>query len=110
MAITTYHSRRELICHLFGTDLLRSIFDLFLSVSFEKLSSLCCNNVAGISLLLVSGERLSRYQAMPLTSYMVHNVNVNINNDLCFTLSCEIVGRLPNLKRWKVSTAHMPGH
>ena len=23
---------------------------------------------------------------------MVHNVNVNVNNDLCFTLSCELVG------------------
>ena len=29
--------------------------------------------------------------------------------DLCFTLSCELVGILPNLKSWKLSTAHMPG-
>ena len=42
-------------------------------------------------------------------SEMVHNVNVNVKVDSCFTLSCEIVGRLPNLKRWKLSTAHMPG-
>ena len=43
--------------------------------------------------------------------YMVRNVNVNVNVkvDSCFTLSCEIFGRLPNLKRWKLSTAHMPG-
>ena len=29
--------------------------------------------------------------------------------DSCFTLSCELVGRLPNLKRRKLSTPHMPG-
>ena len=40
---------------------------------------------------------------------MVHNVNVNINVDFYFTLSCELVGRLPNLKRRKFSTAHMLG-
>ena len=40
---------------------------------------------------------------------MVRNVNVNVKVDSCFTLSCELVGRLPNLKRWKFSTAHMPG-
>ena len=42
---------------------------------------------------------------------MVRNVNVivNINVDLCFTISCELVRRLPNIKRWKLSTAHMPG-
>ena len=42
--------------------------------------------------------------------YIVHNVNVNVKIDSCFTLSCELVGRLPNLKRWKLSTAHIPGH
>ena len=26
-----------------------------------------------------------------------------------FTLSCELVGRLTNIKRWKLSNAHMPG-
>ena len=36
MAISAYHSWREPICHLFRTDLLRSIFDLFLSVSFKS--------------------------------------------------------------------------
>ena len=25
---------------------------------------------------------------------MVHNINVNVNLDLCFALSCEVVGRL----------------
>ena len=40
-------------------------------------------------------------------SQMVRNVNVKV--DSCFTLSCELVGRLPNLKRWKLSTADMPG-
>ena len=39
---------------------------------------------------------------------MVRNVNVNVKADSCFTLSCELVRRLPNLKRWKLSTAHMP--
>ena len=42
-------------------------------------------------------------------SYIVRNVNVNVKFDSCFTLSCELVWRLPNLKRWKLSTAHMPG-
>ena len=28
---------------------------------------------------------------------------------LCYMLSCKLVGRLSNLKRWKLSTAHMPG-
>ena len=32
---------------------------------------------------------------------MVPRVTVNVNVDSCFTLSCELVGRLPNLKRWK---------
>ena len=39
----------------------------------------------------------------------VCKVNVNVNVDLCFTLSCELVGRLQNLKRSKLYTAHMPG-
>ena len=53
---------------------------------------------------------------------MVRNVNINI--DLCFRLSCELVGwltilgfpvnlsgdrLLPNTKRWKLSTAHVVG-
>ena len=42
-------------------------------------------------------------------SYMVRIVNVNVKVDSCFTLSCELVRRLPDLKRWKLSTAHMPG-
>ena len=46
---------------------------------------------------------------MPLTSYMMLNVNVKVNVDMFFTLSCELVGRLPNLKRWKFFTVHMPG-
>ena len=43
-------------------------------------------------------------------SQMVRNVNVNVNVEVgsFLTLSCELVGRLPNLKRWKLSTAHMP--
>ena len=109
MEITAYNSWRELIYHFFGTDLLQSIFDLFLSVSFKKLSSWFCNNEAMIASLLVAGQQLSIYWDVPLISYMVRNVNVNVNVDLCFTLSCELVGRLPNLKRWKLSTAHMPG-
>ena len=40
---------------------------------------------------------------------MVHNENVKVNVDLCFMISCELGGRLSNLKRWKLSTAHMPG-
>ena len=39
----------------------------------------------------------------------VRKVNVNVKVDLCFTLSCELVGRLQNLKRSKLYTAHMPG-
>ena len=37
------------------------------------------------------------------------HVNVDVNVDLCSALSCELVGILSNLKRWKLSTAHMPG-
>ena len=44
---------------------LRSTFDLFLSVSFEKLSSWCCNNAAMIASLSVVGAHHSRYQAVP---------------------------------------------
>ena len=67
MAIAAYHHWRELIYHLFRMDLLRSIFDLFSSVGFEKLSSWCCNNVTIIASLSVAGEHLSRYRAVPLT-------------------------------------------
>ena len=42
----------------------------------------------------MAGEHLSIYPAVPLTSYMVRNVNVNVNLDFCFTLSCELFGRL----------------
>ena len=59
--------------------------------------------------ILVAGQHLSIYRAVPLTMYMERNVNVNVNVDLCCTLSCELFGRLPNLKRWKLSSAHMPG-
>ena len=48
-----------------------------------------------------------RYRAVPLTSWMVHTLNVNVNIDLCFMLSCELVERLPNLKRCKLSTASL---
>ena len=68
MAITAYNSWGELIHHLFGTDLLRSIFVLLLSVSFEMLSSLFCNNAARIASLSVAGQHLSIYQAVPFTS------------------------------------------
>ena len=62
-----------------------------------------------IALLSVAGQHLLRYRAVTLTLSMVRNVNVDVNVDSCFTLSCEPVGRLPNLKRLKLSTAHMPG-
>ena len=68
MAIAAYHSWGELIYHFFGTDLLRSIFNLFLTVSFEKLSSSCCSNTAIIASLSVAGEHLSRYSDVPFTS------------------------------------------
>ena len=42
-------------------------------------------------------------------SQMVRNVNVNVIVDSCFTLSCELFGRLKNLKRWEFPTAHRPG-
>ena len=47
--------------------------------------------------------------AVSFTSEMVRKVNLNVNVDLCFRLSCELVGRLQNLKRSKLYTAHMPG-
>ena len=55
--------------------------------------------------LFIVGGRSTPFER----SYMVLNINVNVKVDSCFTLSCELVGRLPNLKRWKFSTAHMPG-
>ena len=109
MAIAAYNSWGEIIYHFFGTDLLRSIFVLFSAVSFEKLSSLWYINAERIASLSVADQHLSIYRDVTLTLYMVRNVNVNINVDLCLTLSCELVGRLPNIKRWKLSTAHMPG-
>ena len=63
-----------------------------------------------IASLSVAGQHISIYGAVLLTSYMVRNINVNVSVDSCFILSCELVGRLPNLKRWKLSTAHMSGH
>ena len=89
--------------------MLRSIFDLFLTVSFEELSSSCCNNAESIATLSVAGQHFSIYLALTLTLKMVRNVNINVNVDLCFTLSCEIFRRLPNIKRWKLSTVHIPG-
>ena len=68
MEIAAYHSWGDLIYHLFKTDFLRSIFDLFSSVSFEKLASWCCNNAATIASLSVAGEHLLRYWDVPLTS------------------------------------------
>ena len=55
--------------------------------------------------LFIAGGRSTPFEIL----YMVFNVNVNVKFDSCFTLSCELVGTLPNLKRWKLSTAHMPG-
>ena len=43
----------------------------------------------------------------PQVGYCGSTANVNI--DSCFTISCELVGRLPNLNSWKLSTAHIPG-
>ena len=108
MAIAAYNSWGELIYHLSKTDMLRSIFVLFLAIISKTLSSLCYNNAARIESLLVAGQHLLIYRAVPLTLYMVRNINVKVNVDLCFMLSCEHSGRLPNLKRWKLSTAHMP--
>ena len=110
MEIALYHSWGELIYHLFRTDLLRSIFNLFSTVSFETLSSLWCNNASRIVSLSPEGQHLSIYPAVTLTSYMVRNLNVNVNVDLYFTLSFELVGRLPNLKHWKLSTANISSH
>ena len=45
----------------------------------------------------------------PCQSEQWPHVNVDVSVDLCDTISCELVGRLKNLKRWKLSTAHMPG-
>ena len=68
MEIATYHSWGELIYHLLGTDLLRSIFNLFSTICFEKLSSSWCKNTARIAFFTVGGQHLSIYPAVPLTS------------------------------------------
>ena len=57
--------------------------------------------------LLRNGGFLPRWRAC--RSKQRTHVNVDVNVDLWSTLSCELVGRLQNLKRWKFSTAHMPG-
>ena len=67
MAIAAYNSWGELIYHLSGTDLLRSIFVLFLAVSFKTLPSLCCNNATRIESLSVAGQYILSYRAVPLT-------------------------------------------
>ena len=74
-------------------------YDQFLTISFEKLSSLCCNNVGRIASLPLAGWNPSsdrwpymRYQAAPLPLYMVRNVNVNF--DFCSRISCELFGWL----------------
>ena len=59
---------------------------------FRKVVSWCCNNAEMIALLSVAGQHLLRYWAVPLTSLMVWNIHVNVINDLCFTLFCELVG------------------
>ena len=68
MATSTYRYWGELIYHLFRTDLLKSIFGLFSTLSFEKLSSSCFNIAAIIASLSVAGEHLLRYKDVPLTS------------------------------------------
>ena len=55
---------------------------------------------------------------------VVRNVNVHVDVDLCFMLSCDLFGKLtildfpvnlsgdsllPNIKHWKISTSNMPG-
>ena len=50
----------------------------------------------------------THFRSVVIHCHVVRNINVTVNVDLCFTLFCELVGRLPNLKRWKFSTAHMP--
>ena len=53
--IADYHSWRELIYHLFGTDLLRFTFDLFLYASFKKFVLLVLQQCDNYS-VVVSGR------------------------------------------------------
>ena len=46
MAIFAYNPWGELIYHFSGTDLLQSIFNLFSTVGFENLYSLCCKSIS----------------------------------------------------------------
>ena len=61
MEIAADHSWGDVIYHLFVMYLLRSIFDLFSIVSFEKCSFLCCNNASRITVLSVAGQHLLWY-------------------------------------------------
>ena len=122
-----------------STICLERIFcDIFLTVSFEKFFSLCWINAARVVslsladqnpliidgliwVLSLSGE-ISGCALDLVEGYMVRNVNVNV--DLCFSLSCKLFGRLAilgftvnllgdwlfrNIKRWKLSIAKVVG-
>ena len=53
---------------------------------FRKVVLLVLQQCGDDCVLSVAGEQLSRYRAVPLTSYMVRNVNENVNVDLCSTI------------------------
>ena len=69
----------------------------------ESYRECVCEIESEVSFVIGGRSTPSRYRRL------FANVNVNVKADSCFTLSCELVGRLPNLKRWKLSTAHMQG-
>ena len=71
--------------------------------------SLVCNTSFLIVKKVVSGKKSVMSKNHCASFGLAIHVNVDVNVDLCYTLSCELVGRLSNLKRWKLSNAHMPG-
>ena len=66
-SICSTKARRASLGELVYHFLERICCDLFSTVSFENLSSSCCNNTARILLLSVEGQHLLIYRAVPLT-------------------------------------------
>ena len=75
--------------------------------SLKKLAKKCwCSLCVGVFCCFWWWQFWVRSSVRKVHPNFIHE---HVNVDLCFTLSCELVGRLQNLKRWKLYTAHMPG-
>ena len=75
-------------------------------LSFEYISAVPLVSSSSLERKSLSVREGGANLAVPIGT--ATRVNISVNIDLCFTLSCELVGRLPNIKRWKFSTVHIP--